>query len=219
MTKTIIFAAGLAVASSASADLTNAPHSNLLDPSMYTMTAQEIGGPNIGQVAAVHYSCMEAGFASFGPTAGVTGFDDYQSTAGADMTLTEMRFVGGVDTTGGVAFFEFYDAASSFVSSIGLAFPQAGNFIWTITIGSAPTAAENGFMQMVGDDAGLFGPATLSEWFLTDVAPTVGTSDINVGGAVGTHNNAFELTGDPIPAPASVALLGLGGFAAARRRR
>ncbi|MBN4082638.1 PEP-CTERM sorting domain-containing protein [Phycisphaeraceae bacterium AH-315-B13] len=219
MTKTIIFVAGLAVASSASADLTNAPISNLLDPSMYSINAQEIGSPDLGGIAAVHYSNMGGAFATFGPQAGFSGFDDYQSTAGADMTLTEMRFVGGVDTTGGVAFFQFFDAASSFVSSFGIAFPQAGNFIWTITIGSAPTVAENGLIQMIGDDLGAFGPATLSEFFLIDSAPTVGGSDINVGGNPGTHNQAFELTGDPIPAPASVALLGLGGLAAVRRRR
>ena len=90
MTKTVIFAAGLAVASSASADLTNAPHTNLLDPSMYTLTAQEIGAPVIGAMAADHYSNLDAGpngYVAFAAATGAIGFDDYVSTAGDDIQL------------------------------------------------------------------------------------------------------------------------------------
>ncbi|RNC82092.1 MAG: PEP-CTERM sorting domain-containing protein [Phycisphaera sp.] len=226
MTKTVIFAAGLAVASSASADLTGATHSNLLDPSMYTITARDINGPAIGEIPADHYSNMDAGpngFVAFPAAGGAIGADDYSSVAGNDIDLAEFGFVGGVDTSGGVAFFEFFDASSNFVDSFGVAFAGAGNFIYTITINSFPggvTVPENGIVQMVVDDAGAFGPATLGQFFLGDAGPTIGSEDVNfLGGNDGQFSHNFRINGEPIPAPASMALLGLGGLAAARRRR
>jgi hypothetical protein len=222
MTKTIIFAAGLAVASSASADLTGATHNNLLDPSMYTITAQELDSPAIGAVAADYYSNLDPGpngYVAFAPASGPIGFDDYSSTAGADIDMAEFGFVGGVTDAGGIAFFEFYDASSNFVDSFGVALTNPGNFIYTITIGSFPGGVivpENGIVQMVADGAS--NPSGGGQFFLGDAGATIGSSDITVGGATGFDHN-FRINGEPIPAPASVALLGLGGFAAARRRR
>lgn len=226
MTKMILAAAGIAVASSASADLTNATHTNLLSPEHYSITATPIGGPDIAGVFGTAYSNMDTGpngYQAFPAAGGPIGFDDYDSigSTGSTIDVSTFRFVGGVDTVGGVAFFEFYDSTSAFVDSFGIAFSQAGNFIWTITINSYPggvVVPEAGLIQMVVDDAGAFGPATLGQWFLGDAGATVGSSDITVGGATGFDHN-FEINGDYVPAPATAALLGLGGLAATRRRR
>jgi len=226
MTKTLIVAAGLAVASSASADLTSAPHANLLSPEHYSITATPIGGPDIAGVFGTAYSNIDAGsgYSAFAAAGGAIGFDDYDSigTAGSTIDVSSYRFVGGVDVVGGVAFFEFYDASSNFVDSFGVAFSQAGNFIWTITINAFPGSVvvpEAGIHQVVTDGAGAFGPAANGQWFLSDAQPTVGTQNDAIGGAAGGFSHKFELNGDYVPAPASVALLGLGGLAATRRRR
>lgn len=228
MTKSVLFVAGLAVASSASADLTNNTRGNLLDPSMYSLHATELDAPNLGGILGTAYSNMDPGpngYQAFAPAGGVIGFDDYDSIAADNTTidLQSYRFVGGVDTSGGVMFFEFYDSSSAFVDSFGVALPQAGNFIWTITINSFPGGVvlpAEGLHQVFADGAGDFGPATNGQWFLGDAGPTVGSEDNNVGGtADGTFSHNFELNGEFVPAPASAALLGLGGLAAARRRR
>lgn len=221
MTKTVIFAAGLAVASTASADLTGAPHANLLNPSMYSITAQEIGSPVLGAVAADYYSNLDTGpngYVAFPAASGPIGFDDYSSTAGADIDLAEFGFVGGVTDAGGIAFFEFYDASSNFVDSFGVALTNPGNFIYTITITAFPgsvTVPENGIVQMVVDGAS--NPSGGGQFFAGDAGATIGSSVLGSDIAGFDHN--FRLNGEPIPAPASAALLGLGGLAAARRRR
>lgn len=221
MTKTVIFAAGLAVASSASADLTGAPHSNLLDPSMYTITARDINGPALGEIPADQYSNMDAGpngYVAFPAASGPIGFDDYSSVAGDDIDLAEFGFVGGVTDAGGIAFFEFYDASSNFVDSFGVALTNPGNFIYTITITGFPgsiTVPESGLVQMVADAAS--NPSGGGQFFLGDAGPTIGSTVI--GSPVAGFDHNFRINGEPIPAPASMALLGLGGLAAARRRR
>lgn len=225
MTKTMIVAAGLAVASSASADLTGATHSNLLSPEIYSITATPIGSPDLAGVLGTAYSNMNAGagFQAFAPGGGAIGFDDYDSIAtGGTIDVQSYRFVGGVNVAGGVMFFEFFDNSSAFVDSFGVALPQAGNFIWTITINTFPggvVVPDAGIHQVVTDDLGQFGPAALGQWFLSDANPTVGTSNPAIGGAAGGFSHKFELNGEFVPAPATAALMGLGGLVAARRRR
>ncbi len=226
MTKTLIVAAGLAVASSASADLTNAPHANILNPEHFSITATPIGGPDIAGVFGTAYSNMDPGpngYVAFPAAGGYVGFDDYDSigTSGT-IDVSTFRFVGGVDVAGGVAFFEFYDTSSAFVDSFGVALTNPGNFIYTITINSYPggvVVPEAGIAQMYVDGNGDFGPAANGQWFLGDAGPTVGTETAGIGsdGTGFAHN--FEINGDYVPAPASAALLGLGGLAAIRRRR
>lgn len=227
MTKTLIFAAGLAVASSASADLTDAPHANLLSSEHYSITATPIDGPDLAGVFGTAYSNMDAGpngYVAFPAASGYVGFDDYDSigTSGT-IDVATFRFVGGVDVAGGVMFFEFYDTSSAFVDSFGVALTNPGNFIYTITITAYPGSVivpEAGVAQMYIDGAGDFGPAANGQWFLGDAGPTVGTQSSAIGSdSSGQFAHNFEINGDYVPAPASVALLGLGGLAATRRRR
>lgn len=218
MTKTLIVAAGLAVASSASADLTSGPRTNLLSPEFITISAQEIGTPDLGSVIATHYSNIAGnpGYSSFPAATGNQGFDDYVSTASAPIDLSSFRFVGGVQQVGGTMFFDFFDASSNFVDSFGVALSQAGNFIWTITINTFPggvVVPEAGFVQAT------VGAGFTGQWFLSTAAPTVGTENPLVGGAAGGFSHKFEINGEVVPAPATAALMGLGGLVAVRRRR
>ncbi|MCA9272739.1 MAG: PEP-CTERM sorting domain-containing protein [Phycisphaerales bacterium] len=225
MTKLILAAAGLAVASSASADLTSASHTNLLNPEYYTINATPVDGPDIAGVFGTAYSNMDAGpngYVAFAAAGGYVGFDDYDSIGvGGTIDVATFRFVGGVQDAGGVAFFEFYDASSNFVDSFGVALTNPGNFIYTITITAYPGSVvvpEAGIAQMYVDGNGDFGPATTGQWFLGDAGPTVGTENVAFGGSNPFSHN-FEINGDYVPAPATAALLGLGGLAATRRRR
>lgn len=227
MTKTILVAAGLAVASSASADLTAATHTNLLSPEHFSITATPIGGPDIAGVFGTAYSNMDAGpngYVAFPAAGGYVGFDDYDSigSTGSTIDVSTFRFVGGVDVAGGVMFFEFYDTSSAFVDSFGVALTNPGNFIYTITITAYPGSVvvpEAGIAQMYVDGPGDFGPAANGQWFLGDAGPTVGTENSAFGSDTTGFAHNFEINGDYVPAPATAALLGLGGLAATRRRR
>jgi len=161
---------------------------------------------------AVVYSGIPGPYSAFAAANGVLGFDDYASTMVDPVEgLTELRFVGGVTNVGETIRFEFYTSGGSFRNSFDVAFPSAGAFIWTITLGSTIDIPRNGILQLVatGNSTG--------RWFLTPTAPTVGTNDLAFGGlpAAGLMQ-AFELT---TPTPGALALLGLGGLVAGRRRR
>ena len=220
MTKTLIVAAGLAMASSASADLTSGPRTNLLSPEFVSITASPIGSPDISGILGTAYSSMGAGtgFQAFAAATGAIGFDDYDSIAtGGTIDLQSFRFVGGVAQAGGTMFFDFFDSASNFVDSFGVALTNPGNFIYTITINTFPggvVVPEAGIVQAT------VGAGFTGQFFLSDAAPTIGTQSNTFGGAAGgALSHRFELNGEFVPAPATAALLGLGGLVAVRRRR
>ncbi len=149
-------------------------------------------------------------------------FDDYSSILSGPGLLDEFTFVGGVDTAGGVMFFDFFDAGQSFVDGFGVQLPSAGNFIWTIDITNDDVAfTADGFVQASVDDDGSFGAASIGTWFLTADDATIGDNGAAAfagGSPEGADlNHAFELVN--IPGPSSAALLGLGGLFAVRRRR
>lgn len=223
MTKALIASAGLALAASTSADLTAGPQTNLLSPGQYSITATPIGGPDIAGVFGTAYSNMNpntatGNFSAFAPATGAVGFDDYDSIApSGSIDVATFRFVGGVQQAGGTMFFDFFDTNSAFVDSFGVALSQAGNFIYTITINSYPggvVVPEAGILQVT------VGAGFTGQWFLSDAQPTIGTQSATFGGASGgALSHKFEINGDYVPAPATAALLGLGGLAATRRRR
>ena len=223
--KTVALIAVAGVAASASAAPVRPANldRNLLDSSMYTLDAAALGSNVDIRGTADQYSNMDAGtgFVAFPAGTGALGADDYQSIAGNDIDLAEFGFVGGVDAAGGVMFFEFYDTSSNFVTSFGVQFASSGNFIYTITINSFPggiIVPDAGLVQLVADTGVV--AASNGQWFLGDAGPTVGSEDVNVlGGGGGIYSHNFRINGNPVPTPASAALLGLGGLAAARRRR
>lgn len=231
--KTIAAIALCAAAGSAFAG----PSTGTIDRSDYVIlgaesyTAQAVdaipfGSDARGGAATTIFSNMEAGagFQAFPASAvnldGATeaiGFDDYTSIASDTTQITEFRFVGGVAQESGVMFVDFFDSSGTFVDGFGIQLAMAGNFVYTITVNTEVDVASAGLVQISLDDDGLFGDnvQTTGQWFLTAEAATIGANGPD-GGATGL-NHAFELT--TVPAPGAVALLGLGGLVAGRRRR
>lgn len=163
-----------------------------------------------------------AGYSAFAAASGNIGFDDYTSIAGgATTTLASLVFVGGVTSAGQTVDFQFFNPDSTLAADSGpLALPQGGNFIWTITFGALPDGSDSTFQIPT---AGILqinvGTGGTGRWFLTSAAPSIGSNDPTFGGASATPVpfNAFSL--NAVPAPASIALMGLGGLVVARRRR
>lgn len=206
----IVAAAGTAVASPV-----------LGDYSTYTqISAEQVTAVTLEQgvqgVSSTVYSNIDAGpggYSAFPIANGALGFDDYTSTSAGSIALDTIRFVGGVDAAGGTLNFEFLNSAGdTLVSAFSVSFASAGNFIYTINIGGAFSADAAGILQLSTD------ATSNGQWFLSDGGPTVGSEDNTFGGASGgalAHN--FEL--NTIPAPGAMALLGLSGIVAGRRRR
>ncbi|MCA9304652.1 MAG: PEP-CTERM sorting domain-containing protein [Phycisphaerales bacterium] len=152
------------------------------------------------------------GYVAFGAAAGAIGFDDYTSTSASAFNLSSFRFVGGNVNAGQTMNVEFYNAAGdTLINAFSVNLSLGGNFIWTITLGSTFMVDGAGIVQLVSSD--LSG----GQWFLGDAGPSVGSEDNLFGGTGdGSYSHNFELN---TPAPGSVALLGLGGLVATRRRR
>lgn len=140
--------------------------------------------------------------------------DDYVSTISSPSTLASFQFVGGVEEDNEVVFFTYFDTSNTPVSGFGVRLPTAGfTNVWTITLTdpNATAVPAAGFLQMDADDGsnnpdGLPG---IIAWRYKDVAPAIGS----------TTGDVYRMTMDVIPAPSSLALLGLGGLVATRRRR
>lgn len=217
MTKTAI-AMLVAAAGIASADI-NLENVDRSGYQTFTATGIEIGAQNRGGVAPTQYDNIAAGpggYVAF-PASNVNplGVADYQSVATNNIAMDEFTFVGGVDVAGETVFFDFFDAGGNFVDGFGVALSQAGNFIWTITIGGGVEAAAGGFVQMSIDTGGFVNGN--GQWFLSDGVAAVG--DALAEDAGGGNNFNFGITGTEVPAPGAFALLGLGGMVASRRRR
>lgn len=168
-----------------------------------------------GERATSVFTALDAPYVGFAAAAGPIGFDDYTSTmpAGTYDNLTVMQFVGGVSTVGGRLDINFYLPGSTTVfSSFFVTLPTAGNFIWTIGSDANPInllIPAQGVVEMVAAST------TTGRWFLSTTAPTLGTESRTFGSTT-THSHRFDLA---VPAPGCLALLGLGGLVAGRRRR
>jgi MYXO-CTERM domain-containing protein len=164
----------------------------------------------------VRYDASAGPYASLAVGEGQRGFNYYQTAgAGSEMFLGQFKFVGGTNTVGGEVIFNFYGwngtvgEIGSLVNSFTVALPQAGAFVWTITLDPDFVVPTLGYVEMVNGTGGL------SRWFLTQTAPSIGTS-------FGSPFEAYPSQGfamiEGVPAPGAIALLGLAGLAGRRRR-
>jgi len=218
MKRSIALAAALVIAPVAIADFggeTPAPWSGTLESLSINLAGEFVSTFAPGDT---RYNAVPGPYASFGPGTGLRGFNYYETSnpGGGTMFLGEMDFVGGTNTVGGSVTFNFYDWAGvvgeigDLVNSFSVTLPSAGAFIWTITLGEGFVIPTLGFVEMVNGTGGL------SQWFLTNTAPTVGTS---FGSASPTNiSQAFALI-EGVPAPGAIALLGMAGLLGSRRRR
>jgi hypothetical protein len=135
----------------------------------------------------------------------MVGVEDYNLPTVASPILTEFQFVGGVAAAGQILWFDFYDDMGTYIDYAGVQFPQGGNYIWTITIGTPFAIPDGGYMSMTADS---YYSSSTGTWFMTQDPPAVGTTD-------GLENYAFSLT--VLPEPASLLLVALGGLFLRRR--
>lgn len=148
----------------------------------------------------------------------VAGVADYSSIANDKIMLDQFVFVGGVDQTGGTVFFDFFDAAGSFIDGFGITLPQSGTFIWTIDLNAPFSILGEGLIQMSVDDENLSGSGSAAggRWFLGNAGASVG----NAGAAEASPDFNFNFAiNSTVPTPGSLALLGFGGLIVSRRRR
>jgi len=182
--KTILSAAMIAaLASTGLAQLTPGGQPSVtLSPQAAQATPISLGG----QINSVNQQFAgtgagPSGYFAFNPGNGPVGFDDY-ATVGSDVVdVATVAFVGGVADVGGTIGFEFYDATgATLLGSFNVALPQAGNFIWTITLDPGTVLADPvGIVQCVVD------AGTTGQFFLSDGEPTIGTQSNTFGGANG----------------------------------
>jgi hypothetical protein len=191
---------------------------------------------NVGSVAG-------QGFLAAPAATGIIGIEDYGSTLSASgppngaptnqygmMNSMSYEFLGGVSAVGQILFFDFFFNDFSIGNSFGVAFPQAGNFWWTITFD--PTGfilPTEGYHVMTANTDPNIGPVSTGRWFLSDVgvAPLHGTNDLAWDAGSfdydGTGPNGpvdiGYLFAVGVPTPGTVALMGLAGLAGVSRRR
>lgn len=166
----------------------------------------------------IRFDSMAGPYAGLPSGTGVRGFNYYQASGtGASMYLGAFGFVGGTNAAGGSVTFNFYEYSGSggefgaLANTFTVALPQAGDFLWTITLDPGFEIPTLGVVEMVNGTGGS------SRWFLTSTAPTVGTS---LGSPFAAYPaQSFQFVEGVVPAPGVLALLGVAGLARGRRRR
>ncbi len=136
----------------------------------------------------------------------------FQANAGDNITIDVDRTAAALDPV----------SSAFFGNANGAAFPPSGTFILDE---AAIMAALPGLSWVgEGDDNepdGFGGP--FGDPLYGFVAPNTGTYSVFVASflssTAGTREYDITVTGSTVPTPGAIALLGLGGFAASRRRR
>jgi hypothetical protein len=198
----------------------------LLSADQYTLSERDLG--SLGTRVTDVYNGIEFNSNYFAPATslGYAGFDDYQtSTApggsyggGVDFMTSHDIVVfndtGASSTT--LVFFTFFTASGTPFDSYGVLLPADGTGHWyTINITGGMYVPSDGIVQMyVNDFNATYGQVPMS-WYASSGAPTIGTNN-SAFGSDAPDNKMHTIT---IPAPASLAMLGLGGALAVRRRR
>jgi len=208
--KTFGFAVALCALAGAAQAVTLTAYSLDTGDMVWTSDTAVQYGPRADTVVYSHLNGPYAAFAA----ANYLGFDDYATAlavSGPTMSLNSMQFVGGVTTAGSSITFNFYNSAgTTLLNSFSSTFGTAGNFLWSVTNLGGFTVGSSGVLELVAQTG------KTGQWFLSTSATTVGSDSRTFGDTTTTNQHSFSLS---IPAPGSLALVGLGGLLAARRRR
>lgn len=216
---------------------------------LISIEATPIGHETGGRLAT-EYSAIQAGAgyvsSTSTPASAVVGFNDYQFASnpgpfGTPLSnpvagLETMRFVGGSVAAGGKMDFVFLQNDSSTATAFTITFANAGNFIYTFTIGTIPggvyvpteglyyaqrnAGSVSQVRQFYGGSTAGAGAPTIGAQSVGGFSPPstdfVFTSATYNGGAPTPISERFELN---VPAPGAAALMGLAGLVGLRRRR
>jgi hypothetical protein len=208
-----------------------------------TITKQAVGShSNLDRQGTTVYDSMGGlGYVASPPASGTLGIEDYGTTLspsgppnGTPTTafdtfhLCEYQFAGGVQQPGGILFMSFFFNNFSFADSFGVSLSQAGNFLWTITIGNpaALNVPTEGFHLLSANTDTNIGILTTGQWFL-NTSTFVGHNDgawdngsfsysTTSGTITAPIHQSFEMQ---VPTPGALALFGVAGLAGIRRRR
>lgn len=171
---------------------------------MITFTHEGFGGGRIGDIS----------FGSLAPVPfTITAVGD---TDNVDTSVAGARFINhdsAMIDIAGVGVFTFTSGTRSFVNDNGIfGFSRAG--AGGLDLFDGPDDDANGGWDMLSSIGPLTGDGALSQW---DALPIIETS----GGVLSfiSASSQATFTAVVVPAPASLALCGLGGLAMTRRRR
>jgi hypothetical protein len=194
----------------------------LLEPHEYTLSwsplESNLGIEAVGTIYNSLGTASTGGTSSNNPNAPVV--EDFVSISPDPVNALSLHsFVGGVATANHVLFFNFYDTNSVFTGGYGVRLPQAGNFIWNITIADPQTVRvpNAGFAAMF-PDSGVNNPGGVPSnvtFRFTNTPPAVGST-------AGTIYRQSITTINAVPEPGSVALmigLGISGLVLRRKIR
>ncbi len=236
----------------AMADL--APRDRSNTPIYTTAEFAEIGSAGTRAGAAIYDSIGPGvgGYLAAPPALGALGTDDY-ITDSSTGPMTAFKFVGGMTATaspvtsfgggGGLAvmWFEWYQhnttSGYDFVTSAGVLINSAGNFLWTITLGTpfpiphGGTGSDQALFRVLANTTftggGAYSTTIAGQWFIgTADAVVVGGNTSAIGPIVnvGTTTTPVMVQGVNsfsfhVPEPTTLALLAMGGCVLIRRRR
>jgi len=153
-------------------------------------------GTVIASAASVVYASVGTPIYEYTTPGTYLGWDDYDTTlsdlpGNQDVSLTSMRWSGGL-ASAGTAYFDFYEySTSAWVAGFSVSL-SSGYYIYTFSPNFV--IPDHGILEVTATSAG--------KWRFTSTAPTAGSNNPNEGYPPDGYYHRFELTGSqnsPLP--------------------